>query len=148
MKSTFRVALTAFSISALAAFSVIYARPAAAGIVTVVGKNCMVSGGGTICGFVGGSTTSQGSMIYYDFVSTGSNKLIISEYYRLNPNGTLRSASTNARYNAGYHETSLNITGMNANSNAWDYVYAAIVGEAGSGLTTLSNIYGMTYLAP
>ena len=148
MKSVVKGALAAFSISALGAFTLVQASPASAGAVTVWGRTCVASGDGTICAFQGGSATAQPSMAYYDFVSSGANKLISSEFYRLSWNGTLRSASTNARYNAGFHETSLNLTGMNANASVWDYVYASVVGEAGSGMNNPANIYGMAVWNP
>ena len=148
MKSTFRVALTAFSISALAAFSVVHARPATAAVVNVLGKTCTASGDGTICAFSGGTPTAQGGAMYFDFVSTGANKLVVSECYRLSYSGTLRTTNTAARYDAGFHETKLLINGMNANASVWDYVYGAVVGEVGSGLNIVSNIYGMAFVSP
>ncbi len=146
MKSTFKGALAAFSISALGAFTLMSASPASAGALTVWGRACFASGGGTICPFQGGTATTQVSTVYYDFVSTGTNKFISSEFYRLSYNGTLRSSSTSGRYNAGYHETSNNVSDLNANANVWDYVYGAVVGEAGTGLNVVTNIYGMGLL--
>jgi hypothetical protein len=146
MKSTIKGALVAFAVSALGAFTLMSASPASAGALTVWGRTCWASGGGTICPFQGGTTTAQVYTVYYDFVSTGTNKLIISEFYRLSYNGTLRSSSTNGRYDAGFHETVNNVANLNATASIWDYVYAAVVGEAGSGMNVASNIHGMGLL--
>lgn len=148
MKSTIKGALAAFSISALGAFALMSTSPASAAVLTVWQRDCFVSGSGTVCPIQGGTATQKVSMVYYDFVSTGVNKTIIGEYYRLTYDGTMRSSSTSGVYSAGFHELSNNVTDLNVNASVWDYISVDVIGDAGSGMNVLTNIYGMALVTP
>lgn len=137
-----------FLASAIVAFVIALARPApAAGTVyTFSGRDCTISGSGSVCGITGGhSISTHGGIakVYFDFQSTGTGKLITNSIYKQTFGGTIYTDFTTATFDAGWHETNVTGSQVNVGSSQWDYYFADFVGPAGSGMTTLTNIFGV-----
>ena len=147
MKPFSKNVVVAFGISALASFTLLFAQRArASSTVTMPGRNCIISGGGTVCSVPGGSAIAiPGGIahVYFDFISTGNNLLIANSFYKQTYTGTLYSDGTSGFFSAGTHETHLVPQQVNVSVSQWDYFYCDFVGAAGSGMTTLSNIIGV-----
>lgn len=130
--SIHKQALMTLGASALAAFAVLYGGNAWANTVyTVPGQSCgPYANVGRICPIAGGAPLSNGlSAVYFDFKSSGANKVITSTVWRQTPQGTIVIANDVDILSSGVHETSVSCGDLNPNRSVWDYYFAAVSGE-------------------
>lgn len=146
MRSTNRQALATFIVAAGVTFAVLKGRNAKANtIYTVPGLACLpYSTNGRICPIAGGAPLANGlSTVYFDFRSSGTNKVITSAVWRQTTSGTLVLANNANVFSAGVHETSVSCTTLNPGRSGWDYYFAAVTGESGANLDVGSNVFGI-----